>query len=92
MAYEIRANTGSLFRNVDKIPDRKDPDLTGKIMLPDGTLHWFKAWSKQTSAGERWLSCMIGDRCQVQPGGMSQHSVDKGNGYQPQPDDSDIPF
>jgi hypothetical protein len=48
-------------------PDKKDPNLTGKIMLPDGTLHWFKGWTKTTQAGEKWISCQIGDRCQQQP-------------------------
>ena len=95
MAYEMRPGSGSLFRNKDKRPDKKDPDLTGKIMLPDGTVHWFKAWSKATGAGEKWLSCQIGDPVQgaakpsVPP--LDAHNQAKGNGYQPDTDD-DIPF
>ena len=65
--FEIRPNSGSLFKNKDMRPDKKDPNLTGKIMLPDGTLHWFKGWTKTTQAGEKWISCQIGDRCQQQP-------------------------
>jgi len=97
MAYEMRPSSGSLFRNKDKRPDRKDPDLTGRIMLPDGTVHWFKAWSKATGAGEKWLSCQIGEPVQgagrpaastVPP--LDAHNQAKGNGFQP--DDDDIPF
>ena len=40
MAYEMRPNQGSLFRNKEMRTDKKDPNLTGKIMLPDGSTHW----------------------------------------------------
>lgn len=91
MAYEHRPGQGSLFKNNKKRPDRKDPDLDGRIMLPDGTLHWFKAWKKQDSAGQQFLSCQIGDACSIQQSG---HSQAKANGYQPQPAalDEGIPF
>jgi hypothetical protein len=97
MAYEMRPNDGSLFRNKDKRPDKRDPDLTGRIMLPDGTVHWFKAWSKVTGAGDKWLSCQIGDRCQQQQPMASSvppldaHGAAKGNAFVAD-DDSDIPF
>ena len=102
MAYEYRPNGGSLFKNTEMRPDRKDPNLTGKIMLPDGTLHWFKGWTKETGAGEKWISVQIGDRCQVQqqtaPASvppLDAHNAAKANGYKP-PSlselDDDIPF
>ncbi len=86
MAFEHRPGQGSLFVNNKKRPDKKDPDYDGRIMLPDGSLHWFTAWKKEDSAGQAFFSCQIGDACQV-----SAHSQAKGNGYQPQ-NDSDIPF
>lgn len=105
MAYEYRPNGGSLFRNTDMRPDKKDPDLTGKIMLPDGQLHWFKGWKKQTAAGDEWISVQIGNQVQGQAAQsqsavppLDAHSRAKGNGYQPQPApsltelDDDIPF
>lgn len=87
--YQQRPGQGSLFRNDKKTSD-KHPSLKGKVMLPDGSLHWVSAWTKETSAGEKWISLQIGEPVAGQQ--MSQHSVDKGNGYQPQGDDSDIPF
>ena len=96
MAFEQRPNDGSLFRNKEMRADRKDPNLTGKIMLPDGTLHWFKAWTKESAAGEKWLSCQIGDRCQQQPMASSvpplgSQAAAKPNAFMAS-DDSDIPF
>jgi uncharacterized protein (DUF736 family) len=83
MAYEQRPNDGSLFRNKEMRADRKDPNLTGKIMLPDGTLHWFKAWTKESAAGEKWLSCQIGDPVNGQAVRAAPVMAS---------DDSDIPF
>lgn len=91
MAYEMRPGSGSLFRNKDKRPDKKDPDLTGKIMLPDGTVHWFKAWSKATGAGEKWLSCQLGDPVQGAAKPLDAHNQAKGNAFVVDTDD-DIPF
>lgn len=86
--YQMRAGQGSLFKNKKKTSE-KSPSLTGKVMLPNGEVRWISGWSKKTEAGEAWVSISIGDLVQQQ---MSQHSVDKGNGYQKQGDDDDIPF
>jgi hypothetical protein len=88
MAFEHRPGQGSLFANKKKREGKKDPDLDGRIMLPDGTLHWFKAWTKQDATGQAFYSCQIGDACSIQ---QSAHNQAKANGYQPQ-NDSDIPF
>lgn len=90
--YQHKPGQGSLFKNDKKTSD-KHPALKGKVMLPDGTLCWVSGWTKETSAGDRWISLQIGEP--VNGGGqpMSQHNTAKGNGYQPQQeDDSDIPF
>ncbi len=88
MAFEHRPGQGSLFKNNKKRLDRKDPDLDGRIMLPDGALHWFKAWEKKDATGQSFFSCQIGDLCAVQQSGA------KANGYQPQAANLDegIPF
>jgi hypothetical protein len=85
MAYEMRPGGGSLFKNDKKTTD-KHPSLKGKMMLPDGTVHWVSGWTKKTQAGETWISLQLGE---VATGGA--HSQAKGNGYQPQADE-DIPF
>jgi hypothetical protein len=89
MAYEMRAGQGSLFKNDKKTSD-KHPNLKGKVMLPNGEVRWVSGWSKRTAAGEAWISFAIGELVAGQP--VSQHSQAKGNGFQPQGDDSDIPF
>lgn len=85
MGFEHRCGQGSLFVNNKKRPDKKDPDYDGRIMLPDGQLHWFKAWAKKDAAGQTFFSCQIGLPCNVH----SAHKESLTNGYQT---DSDIPF
>ena len=85
MAYEMRAGQGSLFKNDKKTTD-KHPNLKGRLMLPDGSVYWVSGWTKETSAGEKWISLALGDRVQ-----QSQHEQAKSNGYQGQQDE-EIPF
>lgn len=93
MAYEMRPGQGSLFRNEKKTTD-KHPSLKGKVMLPNGEVRWVSGWTKKTAAGDTWVSLAIGDLVQQQGGGMvlDDHNKAKGNGYQPQGGDDDIPF
>jgi hypothetical protein len=84
MAYEMRPGGGSLFKN-DKRTEERQPNLKGRVMLPNGEVRWVSAWTKKTAAGESWISLNIGDLCQVQGGDV-----------QPKPavvlSDDDIPF
>lgn len=90
MAYEMKPGQGSAFKNKDKTEDWH-PAYRGKVMLPNGDVHYLDITPKKTQAGEAWVSVKIGKAVAGQQ--MSQHSVDKGNGYQPQPaEDSEIPF
>lgn len=95
MAYEMKPNKGSLFKN-DRKEKETHPDLKGKVMLPNGEVRWVSAWKKKTAAGDTWLSFEIGDMVQ-QAGGsnygsqpVSAHSQAKANAFVA--DDSDIPF
>jgi hypothetical protein len=88
--YEQKPGQGSAFLNKDKTEDWHAP-FRGKVMLPDGSLHYLDIWNKKTQAGETWVSVKIGKAIAAKP--MDSHNTAKGNGYQPQPaDDSDIPF
>ena len=88
--YEMRPGQGSAFKN-DKKTEDWHPAYKGKVMLPDGSLHWLDITPKKTKAGDTWISVKIGNQLQAKP--MDSHNTAKGNGYQPQPaDDSDIPF
>jgi hypothetical protein len=88
MAYEMRPGQGSLFKN-DKKTSERHPNLKGRLMLPDGSVYWVSGWTKETSAGEKWISLALGDR--VQQAGQSAHEQAKSNGYQGQQDE-EIPF
>jgi hypothetical protein len=80
MAYEMRPGGGSLFKN-DKRTEEKHPNAKGKIMLPNGEVRWISAWTKTTSAGEKWQSLSIGELVQ---GGQPQPAVVQS--------DDDVPF
>lgn len=80
MAYEMRAGQGSLFKN-DKRTEEKHPNAKGKVMLPNGEVRWISAWTKVTSAGEKWQSLSIGDLVE---GGQAKPAVVES--------DDDIPF
>lgn len=97
MAYEMKPSSGSLFKN-DRKEKETQPDLRGKIMLPNGEVRWLSAWKKTTGAGAPWLSISVGELVQQQGGGggmvLDDHNKAKGNGFAPPPVDldSDIPF
>ena len=55
MAFEHRPGQGSLFVNKKQREGKRDPDLDGRIMLPDGTMHWFKAWRKTDGTGQEFF-------------------------------------
>ena len=93
--YQMRAGQGSLFKNKKKTSE-KSPNLSGKVMLPNGEVRWISGWSKKTEAGEAWISISIGDVVHGREGNaappLDAHNQAKGNGYQKQGDDDDIPF
>lgn len=90
--YEMRPGQGSAFKN-DKKTEDWHPAYKGKVMLPDGSLHWLDITPKKTKAGDTWISVKVGNQIQGAAPAMDSHNQAKGNGYQPQPaDDSDIPF
>jgi len=97
MAYEMRPGSGSAFKN-DKKTEDWHPAYRGKVMLPDGSVHWLDITPKKTAAGETWVSVKIGNPVQPQGGGHSPAPYPS----QPQPkvdvramvpdNDDDIPF
>jgi hypothetical protein len=50
MAYELKDNSGSLFRNEKKETD-KHPNATGTVMV-GGVEYWISAWTKDGPKGK----------------------------------------
>ena len=50
MAFEHKPGSGTLFTNDRKTADNQ-PDMTGEIKLPDGTLMRLAAWRKDGTKG-----------------------------------------
>jgi hypothetical protein len=94
MAYEMRAGQGSAFANRDRKEDWH-ADFRGKVMLPDGSVHYLDVWVKKTKAGDDWVSVKLGNQTQADAPKQTVHHQAKSNGYQPQgmaDVKDDIPF
>ncbi len=50
MAYELRDNSGTLFKN-DKRENDKQPTHNGNVMI-DGKEFWISAWVKEGAKGK----------------------------------------
>ena len=57
MAYEIRDNSGSLFKNDKKTTD-KHPDYTGRLLV-DGKEFRLSAWLKTGNSGVKFMSLSV---------------------------------
>lgn len=90
MAYEMRVGQGSAFKN-DKKTEDWHPAYKGKVMLPDGSVHWLDINPKKTASGDTWIAVKIGNPVANQMTPVSSHSAAKANAFVEQPDD-DIPF
>ena len=93
MAYEIKTNRGSLFKNDRKESD-KHPDYTGKINV-EGELRYLSAWLEESGSGKKYFSISLGKR--VEDAGTSGHRSppDADSGPRSQQDNFDseeIPF
>jgi len=58
MAYEQKPGQGSLWNNDKKQKDTA-PDLTGTVILPDGTEAFIDGWYKTTQTGKEFISISI---------------------------------
>ena len=90
MAYEMKPGQGSAFKN-DKKTEDWHPQFKGKVMLPDGSVHWLDVSPKKTQAGDTWVSIKIGKQIEPAVKPVSEHSQAKANAFVSEPDD-DIPF
>lgn len=54
MAYELRNNSGTLFRNKRKEAENH-PDSTGTVMV-NGVEYYINGWTKTTKDGDKFVS------------------------------------
>ena len=55
MSYEIKDNSGSLFRNERKEPGSKQPDYSGTVKVNGAELQ-IAAWLKEAKSGKKYMS------------------------------------
>lgn len=90
MAYEMKAGQGSAFKN-DKKTEDWHPAYRGKVMLPNGDVHWLDINPKKTAAGDTWISVRVGKQIEsANPKPLDKHNADKANGFVS--DAEDLPF
>lgn len=82
MAYELKDNSGSLFKNERKETD-SHPNATGTALI-GGVEYWVSAWTKKDKNGNPWqsLSFKLKEQKQAPKQAAKQKNVD----------DDDIPF
>ena len=54
MAYEMKPNSGSVFRNTRRRNDN-DAAYTGSALV-DGKEYWLNCWPKKDKNGDTWMS------------------------------------
>jgi hypothetical protein len=70
MAYEMKPDTGSLFKN-----DRREKDTHAHARgsaLIDGVEYWVDAWTNTTNAGDKYQSLKFKRKDAAQSGGRPQ--------------------
>lgn len=91
MAYEMKDNSGSLFKN-----ERREKDTHAHARgsaLIDGVEYWLDAWTNEDRNGNKYQSLKF----KRKDGQQSQSNASTGGGYGEQPNgygdpDEDLPF
>lgn len=86
MAYEIRNNSGSAFKNKRK-ENEKHPDFTGEGLINNVPM-WINAWAKKDKNGNAFFSFAFKEK-QGHGKPVDKHNEAKANGYQ---QGDDCPF
>lgn len=92
MTYELKENTGSLFKNNNKTQE-KHPSYKGKINVAGKVLD-IALWQRQTSKGDIYLSVMVSEPMTKQEQVITKAAapVTTPPAETSQPLDDDIPF
>ncbi len=57
MAFELRENQGSFFKEKNKT-NEKAPDYTGELNV-EGVMYRLAGWIKVARSGEKWVSLSV---------------------------------
>lgn len=86
MAYEMRENSGSLFKNNKKEKDTH-PNAQGEALI-GGVLYYVSAWTKKDKNGNPWQSLAF----KPKDGGTQKPATTTRSAPPPDDDDDGIPF
>jgi uncharacterized protein (DUF736 family) len=84
MAYEMKDNSGSLFKNDRKETD-SHPDYKGSALI-GGVEHWLDAWINTAKDGTKYMSLKMKPKDAAQTGSYGRQEP------QPADLDDDVPF
>lgn len=65
MAYEMKNNTASIFKNYKK-EKNSHPDMKGEALI-DGKSYWVSAWRKEDKNNNAWFSIALTEKGQNKP-------------------------
>lgn len=65
MAYEMKNNTASIFKNYKK-EKNSHPDMKGEALI-DGKSYWVSAWRKEDKNNNAWFSIAVTEKGQNKP-------------------------
>jgi hypothetical protein len=70
MAYEIKDNSGSIFKNTKKEKETH-PDSTGSALI-DGVEYWVSGWTKTSEKAGKWVSLSFKRKDEVNASGKAK--------------------
>jgi uncharacterized protein (DUF736 family) len=87
MAYEVRPNTGSLFKN-DKKETDSHPDYKGSGLIEGVGEVWLDAWINTSNNGTKYMSLKFKRKDAAQTGSYARQEPQRS----PADLDDDVPF
>jgi len=91
--YEDKPDTGRLFLNPEKRANEKAPDMTGRIVLQDGTVRRLAAWRNASQkTGNVYFNISVSDLNQDGTAGTQAPVQDQNQAGQVMEMEDDLPF
>lgn len=91
--YKDKPDTGRLFMNPEKSTNQKAPDMTGRIILPDGTIRRLAAWRNASQkTGNVYYNISVSDFNEDGSSGTQAPVQNQNQAGQVMELEDDIPF